>query len=117
MTGLTLFSPSAGVGRTTAAEAGAHVPPEEKAKLKSKANEFEAYFVQQFIDLSAPDASDNPLTGGGETESFFTQKMHEQIAKSVVDRGGIGLSQNVYTQLLKMQEAKHAALPNQGERP
>jgi Rod binding domain-containing protein len=103
-----LYSPSAGVSRVAAADAGAHVPAPVKAKLKEKADEFEAYFMQQFIDIASPDQSDDPFLGGGQTESFYTQKMHEEMAKGMVARGGIGLSKNVYAQLLKMESAKYA---------
>lgn len=103
----TFFPPSARVNATPPADVGAHVSAADKAKLKGKADEFEAYFIQQFIDLSAPDSSDDPLQGGGPTEAIYTQKMHEQMAKAMVARGGgIGIGNAVYGELLKMQEAK-----------
>lgn len=111
MTGPTLFSPTGGINRAPPASVGANVPAAEKAKLRGKADEFETYFIQQFIDLSSPDASDNPLNGGGPTEAIYSQKMHEQMAKALVARGGIGLGQQVYGELLRMQDAKYATLP------
>jgi flagellar protein FlgJ len=84
---------------------GANVPEGVKAKLKEKAQEFESYFLQQFIGLTMPDMSDDPIFGGGFAEQTFNTKLQEEMASSMARKGGLGLTQRVYAELLKAQEA------------
>lgn len=92
------------------AQPGANVPPEVKAKMKEKAQEFESYFLQQFISLTMPDMSDDPIFGGGFAEQTFNTKLQEEMGKSMAQKGGLGLTQRVYAELLKAQEAYYPPL-------
>lgn len=94
------FQPTKGVPQP-----GANVPTEVKAKLKEKAQEFESYFLQQFISLTMPDMSDDPIFGGGFAEQTFNTKLQEEMGKSMAKKGGLGLTERVYSELLKAQEA------------
>lgn len=92
---------------------GANVPPEVKAKLQEKAQEFESYFLQQFISLTMPDMSEDPMFGGGFAEQTFNTKLQEEMANSMARKGGLGLTQRVYAELLKAQEANYPSLPTE----
>lgn len=92
---------------------GANVPDEVKAKLREKSQEFESYFLQQFISLTMPNMSENDLFGGGFAEETFTTKLQEEMGKSMAQKGGLGLSQRVYAELLKAQEAFYPSLPTE----
>ena len=74
-------------------------------KLKAKANEFESYYIQQFIALTKPDQSDNPVFGGGFAEQNLSDKMDENIASNIQKHGGFGLANHLYAQLLAAQDA------------
>lgn len=90
---------------------GSNVPEHVKAKLKDKAQEFEAYFLQQFISLTMPDMSEDPIFGGGFAEQTFSTKLQEEMANSMAKKGGLGITQRVYAELLKAQEAFYPSLP------
>lgn len=97
---------------------GANISEATKAKLKDKSQQFEAYFIQQFISLTRPDLSDDSTMGGGFGERVFAQQMDEQMGKSIAQRGGFGVGDRVYAELLAMQEEQQTHTPiNQGDRP
>lgn len=75
-----------------------------KAKMKDKAEEFEAYYIQQFISLTRPDLSENEIFGGGVGEQAFADQLDAQVGKAIAKRGGFGVADMVYAEMLKMQE-------------
>lgn len=76
----------------------------ERASRKS-ADEFEAIFLSQILkSMSAGIKTDGPF-GGGHGEDTFKDVLNEEIGKSIAKNGGIGLSDAVYRELLKSQEA------------
>lgn len=85
-------------------ELGANLSAATKAKMREKAQEFEAYYVQQFIALTRPDLSEDPMFGGGYGEQAFADKLDEEMGKAIAKRGGFGVGDRVYAELLKMQE-------------
>lgn len=74
------------------------------AKMKEKAQEFEAFYIQQFISLTRPDLSDNAIFGGGVGEQAFADHLDAQVGKAIAQRGGFGVADMVYAEMLKMQE-------------
>jgi peptidoglycan hydrolase FlgJ len=78
-------------------------------KAKKTADDFETMFLEQSMDrLTASEGTDGPLgengVGGGVYRSMLSQQYAQQIAKS----GGVGVSDQVYGAILKMQEAGNA---------
>ena len=74
-------------------------------KAKKTADDFETMFLEQSMDrLTASEGTDGPLgengVGGGVYRSMMSQQYAQQIAKS----GGVGVSDQVYGAILKMQE-------------
>ncbi len=82
----------------------ANVSTSDKAALRAKANEFEQFYIQQFIALTQPNMAENPVFGGGFAEEQYQDKMSEQVASAVQKRGGFGLSDKLYAQLVEAQE-------------
>lgn len=75
---------------------------------KKVAEEFEAsflttYFAQMFAGLS----TDGPF-GGGYGETVYRDMMTEQYAKATASAGGIGIATQVYSEILRMQEANNS---------
>ncbi|MCC0808001.1 hypothetical protein FPV16_17595 [Methylobacterium sp. W2] len=90
------------------AAASAKTPAEIKARKAS--NEFETMFLEQTLErLSASEGTDGPLgdngTGGAVYRSMLTKEYAGQMAKS----GGVGIADQVYREMIKMQEAGNAS--------
>jgi Rod binding domain-containing protein len=81
-----------------------------EARARKASTEFEKMFLEQSLDrLTASDGTDGPLgengTGGGVYRSMLTKEYAGQIVKS----GGVGISDQIYREMMKMQEAGNAA--------
>lgn len=88
--------------------AAEHVSDEEKATLREKAKEFEAFFIYQSMELMKSEIEGE--FSGGYAEDMFRHTLNEQMAKNVTEAGGIGVADTVYAELLKSQENRNAAL-------
>lgn len=77
-----------------------------KAKAKKQADEFETVFLEQVTQqlFATPEGAEGPLaengTGGGIYKSQLTQEYAKQIQKA----GGLGLSDQIMRDLLRVQE-------------
>jgi Rod binding domain-containing protein len=80
----------------------------DKAKMKTKAKEFESFFIYQMVELMKT-KTDSEFDGGV-GEDMFRHNLNEQIAKSVTDAGGVGITGTVYKELLKQQEMRASTL-------
>ncbi|KQP85532.1 MULTISPECIES: rod-binding protein [unclassified Methylobacterium] len=88
-----------GSGTATAAKTAA------EAKAKKASTDFESMFLEQSLDrLSQSEGTDGPLgengTGGGVYRSMLTKEYAGQIVKS----GGVGIADQVFREMMKMQE-------------
>ncbi|MFZ2587969.1 MAG: rod-binding protein [Alphaproteobacteria bacterium] len=104
----TLSAPALNLAAPAIPTVGSNVSDVTKAKLREKAQEFEAYYVQQFISLTRPDLSDTETFGGGQGEAIFASLLDEQMGKSIAKRGGFGIADAVYAELLQQQEQLNA---------
>lgn len=69
------------------------------------AKEFEALFIGQMMQQMFSGVGSDKLFGGGHGEDTFRSMLIDQYGKDVANGKGIGLSQAIERQLLKMQEA------------
>lgn len=77
-----------------------------EAKAKKTASEFESMFLEQSLDrMTQSEGTDGPLgengTGGGVWRSMLTKEYAGQIVKS----GGVGIADQVYREMMRLQEA------------
>lgn len=79
---------------------------QNQAQAKKVSNDFESFFLFQMLELMEPDMSDNDVFGGGMGEEMFASVRNEHMADSLVESGGIGLSDTIYNHLLTLQEVK-----------
>jgi len=81
------------------------VSPQQQAKAKSTATDFEAVFLNQmFSQMTSGLKGDGPFgdtPGTGVWRSMLT----EQYSKSFAKAGGVGIASNVYRELI-LQQAK-----------
>ncbi len=68
------------------------------------AKNFESIFVQQMLEhMWSGIKTDGPF-GGGQGEAMFRSLRNEEYAKQLTGQGGIGIAENIYQEILKMQE-------------
>lgn len=98
-----------GVGSALSAIAGSDNDQAAKAdtKVRKTADDFEKLFLEQTVDrLFASHESEGPLgengTGGDVWRSLLSKEYAGQIQKS----GGVGISNQVYDAILKLQAGK-----------
>ncbi len=74
-----------------------------EAQAEQTAKEFESFFLGQMVQgMFAGLESDGPF-GGGAGEKAFSGLLHEEYAKVFAQNGGIGLSDQLKTEILRLQ--------------
>ena len=74
------------------------------ARLRETAEAFEASFLSQMMKPMFEGLSTEAPFGGGEAEATWRSFLLDAMAKQTVQAGGIGLSDTVMAEMLKMQE-------------
>jgi Rod binding domain-containing protein len=67
------------------------------------AEEFETMFVAQMLAPMFESLETDGITGGGSAEKAFRPMLVDEYAKEMSKQGGIGLADQVYTEILRMQ--------------
>jgi len=88
------------------AAAGGKYTAEESAR--KVAQEFEASFLTTYIGQMFSGLDTDGVFGGGYGEKVYRDMMTEQYAKSTAASGGIGIADQVYSEILRMQEANNS---------
>jgi len=95
-------SPSVGAEKSIGAE--------RMAQIERKAEEFEALVLAQMLAPMFETAKTPGLFGGdGPEQDVFSSLLHEEYAKSLAARGGVGIADQVKDALIRMQS--NATLP------
>jgi len=71
---------------------------------RDAAEQFEAVFISQFLAPifdSVP--TDGPF-GGGHAEGIYRGLLVEEIGNAIASKGGFGIADSVYGEILKLQE-------------
>ena len=74
------------------------------AVARKVAREFEGVFITQMLGEMFEGISTDGPCGGGPGEEMFRSLMVDEYSKQMAAQGGIGLSQSITRELLKMQE-------------
>ena len=77
-------------------------------KARKVAEEFEASFLTTYINQMFSGLSTEGIFGGGYGEKVYRDMMNEQYAKATAANGGIGVADQVYREILSMQEANNS---------
>lgn len=73
-------------------------------EARRTAEEFEAVFVSQMLQhMTAGIKTDGPF-GGGPGEGMFRSMLNGEYAKAISGRGGIGIADHIYRQIIALQE-------------
>jgi len=88
-----------------AAAAGEPTPASEafRAKAKDAAQKFESQFLSQMIGQMFEGIDTDGPFGGGFGEQMFRSMMTDAMAKKMTEAGGVGVSDVVQREILKMQ--------------
>lgn len=84
---------------------GGTVSPAVDAKLRKAANEFETQFLSQMLTPMFETIETDPMFGGGHGEEMFRSLLVNEYGKQMSTRGGFGIADSVYRELLRAQEA------------
>ncbi|PKQ04935.1 MAG: chemotaxis protein chel [Alphaproteobacteria bacterium HGW-Alphaproteobacteria-12] len=74
-------------------------------RLWATAQDFEAQFTSTLFQSMFEGLDDDNPFGGGPGETMFRSLLVDQYSQQTVKTGGIGIADNVYREMLKMQEA------------
>lgn len=78
--------------------------PQVTRKMRETAEQFEASFLSQMLKPMFEGIKAEGPFSGGDAEDTWQSFMIDAMAKQTVKAGGIGLADQVVTQMLKMQE-------------
>ena len=80
--------------------------PKPEDRTRKTADDFETMFLEQSLErLTEGAGAEGPLGENGPGGSVYKSMLSKEYAKSIVKSGGLGISDQVYSQMLKMQEA------------
>lgn len=82
----------------------APVPKASDPRLRETAEAFEASFLSQMLKPMFEGLTTDGPFGGGEAETTWRSFLLDAMAKKTVQSGGIGLTNTVMAEMLKMQE-------------
>lgn len=77
-----------------------------KAKAKKQADDFETVFLEQVTErlFQTPEGAEGPLGENGTGGGIYKSQLTQQYAKQIQRAGGIGLSDQILRDLLRVQE-------------
>ncbi len=74
------------------------------ADAREAAQSFEAFFISQMLADMFAGVETDPVFGGGPGETVFRSLMIDEYGKAVAKTGGIGITDNVMREIVRMQE-------------
>ncbi|MBN8529016.1 MAG: rod-binding protein [Caulobacterales bacterium] len=83
---------------------GAPQRAQPTARMRETAEAFEASFLNQMLKPMFEGLSTDGPFGGGQAEETWRGFMIDAMAKQTVRAGGIGLADQVVSEMLRMQE-------------
>lgn len=90
-------------GATTTIGAPASDEPVMRARAKDAAQKFEGQFLSIMLQQMFEGVKTDGPFGGGVGEEMFRSVMTEQMGKQMARAGGIGLSDTIQREILKLQ--------------
>ncbi len=92
------------ISPSTPQAAPANPPTEFEIRARERATEFEGVFLSMMVkEMFSGIKTEGDFTGGF-GEEMFRDMMAEEYAQSMAANGGIGLSDQIYREILAQQE-------------
>lgn len=76
--------------------------------VRQAAQEFETFFLTQFIETIQSGISTEAPFGGGAGERAFRSFLSEEHARAVVNSGGVGIADRLYRDIIALQSEEAA---------
>lgn len=73
-------------------------------KIDQVAQDFEAQFISQMLDNMFSTVDTKGFLGGSDEEEFYRDMLVDEYGKIIARTGGIGVSDHVKREMLRMQE-------------
>ena len=81
-----------------------------KSATRKTADDFESMFLEQSMDrLTQNLGAEGPLGDNGEGGAIYKSMLSKEYAQSIVRSGGVGIGDQVYGQMLKLQEGANGS--------
>ena len=96
------FTP-APVETHTLASLGTTLQNKQREAAKKAAEDFESVFVSQMLEPMFQGLKTDGMFGGGNGEAVFRSLMIQEVGKEITKSGGVGISDSVYGEMLRMQ--------------
>jgi peptidoglycan hydrolase FlgJ len=74
--------------------------------MRKVAEEFEASFLSQMLQPMFANLGAEKPFGGGTGEDMWRSLQVDEYGKAIAQKGGIGIADNVFREMLKLQEVK-----------
>ncbi|MBL9011722.1 MAG: rod-binding protein [Alphaproteobacteria bacterium] len=85
------------------ASLGTPLQTRQRDAARNAAEDFESVFVAQMMEPMFQGLKTDGMFGGGQGESVFRSLMIQEVGKEISKAGGIGISDAVYGEMLRMQ--------------
>ncbi|GJE28530.1 rod-binding protein [Methylobacterium organophilum] len=77
-----------------------------ETKARKTANDFESMFLENSMEeLTKSEGTEGPLGENGTGGGVWRSMLSKEYAGSIVKSGGVGIADQVYREILKLQEA------------
>ncbi|MBL8573854.1 MAG: rod-binding protein [Hyphomicrobiaceae bacterium] len=80
------------------------VTPALAQRMRKQATDFEQSFLNTMLQEMFTDVPVDGLTGGGHAEEQWRGLLIDEYAKTMSGRGGVGVADMVYSEMLRLQE-------------
>ena len=91
-------------GMTAALAAPAPATTSAPDRMRQAAEAFEAFFLTQVLEHMSTGLKTDGAFGGGPAEGAWRSMLNEQYATTMARRGGTGIADYVYREMLRIQE-------------
>lgn len=78
----------------------------ELAKARQTAEDFEAFFVGMYLETMFSGIRTDGPYGGGPAEDVYRSMLNQEFGKAIAQSGGLGIADQVMSEILKIQEAQ-----------
>ena len=85
------------------ASLGTTLQNKQREAAKKAAEDFESVFVSQMLEPMFQGLRTDGMFGGGNGEAVFRSLMIQEVGKEITKSGGVGISDSVYGEMLRMQ--------------
>lgn len=76
----------------------------DPVKARAAAEQFEAFFLGQFLESMFAGIRTDGMFGGGNGENVYRSLLTQEYGKAISASGGVGIADTVYRSIIQIQE-------------